>query len=99
VKRNEIKIDLDDIKIIMHDNFEHFNVILNNVYCSSCGGSYESTIVNYTAYLNKLNDIILKGECKKCSGKVGRYIEIGESKECFAAADHIRNIKKNFKRL
>jgi hypothetical protein len=97
MKRNEIKIDIDDIRVIFGDDFEHFNSIINNVFCANCGGSYSRTIINYTAYLNKLNDIILKGECKSCSGKVGRYIETGESKERFAAADHIRNIKKNYK--
>jgi hypothetical protein len=99
MKRNEIKIDQDDIRIIFGDEIDHFNTILNTVYCTHCGGSYDISIVNYTAYLNKLNDIILKGECKTCSGKVGRYLETGESEERFAAADHVRNIKKNYKQL
>ena len=99
MKRNEIKIDLDDILIILGGDTEHFNTILNNVYCTKCGGSYDKTIINYTAYLNKLNDIVLKGECKTCSGKIGRYLETGDSKERFAAADHVRDIKKNYKKI
>jgi hypothetical protein len=99
MKRNEIKIDMDDIRVIFGDDIDHFNTIINNVFCTSCGGAYDRTIVNFTAYLNNLNDIVLKGECKTCSGKVGRYIETGESKERFAAADHIRNIKRNYKKV
>ena len=99
MKRNEIKIDLDDIQVIFGGEMDHFNTILKSVYCTKCGGSYDKTIVNYTAYLNNLNDIVLKGECQTCSGKVGRYLETGESKERFAAADHVRNIKKNFNRI
>jgi hypothetical protein len=99
MKRNEIKIDMDDIQVIFGDDIEYFNSTLNNVYCTNCGGSYDKTIVNYTAYLNNLNDIVLKGECKTCSGKVGRYLETGESKERFPAADHVRIIKKNFKKI
>ncbi len=99
MKRNEIKIDMDDIRVIFGDDYEHFSSILNNVFCAKCGGSYERTIVNYTAYLNKLNDIVLNGECKTCKGKVARYLETGESKEKFDAADHIRNIKKNYKKV
>jgi hypothetical protein len=99
MQRNEIKIDIDDIRVIFGDDMEHFNSIINNVYCTKCGGDYDKTIVNYSAHLNKLNDIILKGECSKCSGKVARYIETGESEERFAAADHLRNIKKNFKKI
>jgi DNA polymerase II large subunit len=99
MKRNEIKINSDDIQVIFGGDIEHFNKILDTVYCTKCGGSYDKTIVNYTAYLTKLNDIVLKGECKTCSGKVARYIETGESEERFAAADHIRNIKKNYKEI
>jgi hypothetical protein len=99
MKRNEISIDIDDITVIFGGDIEHFNEILKKVYCTHCGGSYDKTIVNYTATLNKLNDIVLKGECKTCSGKVGRYLETGESKERFDAADHVRNIKKNFKKI
>jgi hypothetical protein len=99
MKRNEIIIDVDDIKVIFGDDYGNFNIILTNVYCTNCGGSYDKTIVNYTAYLNKLNDIVLKGECSNCGGKVGRYIETGESEDKFIAADHIRNIKKNFKKI
>jgi RNase P subunit RPR2 len=98
MKRNEIRIDIDDIKIIMQDDFIHFQKILDNVFCRNCDFQ-TTTIVNYKAYLNKLNDIILKGECKKCGGKVARYIESGESEEKFAAADHIRNIKKNYNKI
>jgi hypothetical protein len=99
MKRNEIKIDMDDIRVIFGDDFEHFDTIIKNVFCAKCGGTYDRTIVNFTAYLNELNDIVLKGECKTCSGKVGRYLETGESKERFTAADHIRNIKKNYKKV
>jgi hypothetical protein len=99
MRRNEIKIDVDDILVIFGGDIEHFNMIVNSVYCTNCGGSYDKTIINYTAYLNKLNDIVLKGDCKTCSGKVGRYIETGESEELFAAADHIRIIKKNYKKI
>ncbi|MDQ0965933.1 DNA polymerase II large subunit [Flavobacterium sp. W4I14] len=48
-----------------------------------------STITNYKPYLNKLNDIILKGFCLKCGGPVNRYIETGENIQSAAVAMHI----------
>lgn len=46
--------------------------ILSNVYCSHCNNTVK--IVDFTATMDK-GDLILSGECDRCSGKVARLIE------------------------
>ncbi|WP_254871154.1 hypothetical protein [Bacillus sp. Marseille-Q1617] len=42
-----------------------------NVFCSKCG---VTTIVDY--HVDSIDhDIVLKGHCKKCNGKVARVID------------------------
>lgn len=91
---NTIKITLEDIELIMGDRFSFFTEILDNCFCANCE-KHQTSITNYKAYLNNLQDLILKGECIKCGGPVGRYIETGENKESVETAKHIRSIKKS----
>lgn len=46
--------------------------LLSNVYCSKCKDTVK--IVDFEATMDK-DDLILKGKCEKCSGKVARLIE------------------------
>lgn len=73
----------EDLKLIYGDDYGFFqSKILSNCYCANCLESkYDSTIVSYEIFLNDLNDIILKGLCAKCGGKIGRYVETGEVAE------------------
>lgn len=46
--------------------------ILSNVYCSKCKDIVR--IVDFEATVDK-DDLLLKGKCENCSGKVARLIE------------------------
>ena len=46
--------------------------ILSNVYCSKCADMVK--IVDFEATADS-DDLVLKGKCEKCSGKVTRLIE------------------------
>ena len=46
--------------------------LLSNVYCSKCKTTVK--LVDFAATIEK-NDLILKGQCEKCSGSVARVIE------------------------
>lgn len=95
-EKDEIEINLDDIEFIMQDDFVHFQMLSENCFCSQCKDSI-TTIVNFKAYLNNLNDLKLIGQCIRCGNKVCRHIETGEKKVMFEAAEHIRLIRKHFK--
>lgn len=96
-EKPEIEIDLDDIKVIMGNDFVHFQSVVENCFCSQCSES-NTTIVNYKAYLNDLDDIVLRGKCITCGSPVGRYIETGEQLDAAKRADQIRSIKVKLKR-
>lgn len=88
----EIEIEDYDIEIIMLDQYKHLDLILESCYCTGCNDM--CTITNFKPYLNKLNDIILKGFCFKCGRPVNRYIETGENMQSAAVAKHIKNVLK-----
>lgn len=46
--------------------------LLSNVYCSSCKDMVK--IVDFQATIER-DDLLLKGKCENCSGKVARLIE------------------------
>ena len=95
----EIKIHIEDVEIIMGDDFRHLDRVLNSIYCSHCKNGYSGTIENYKIYLNKLDDIIFVGDCTKCKNYVARYLETGETTSKAEVARHIRTIKKQFRTL
>lgn len=97
MNHKEIKIDLEDVQLIMGIEFPFFEKILSNVYCGNCyQDSSTTTIVDYEIFLNDLNDLLLKGTCKRCGGPVARYIETGESKDKAEVAKHIKMVKKKY---
>ena len=91
----EVRISEDQLRFIYGDEYDFFvNKILPNCYCGQCADSgYHSTITNYEAFLNDLNDVILQGFCGKCGSKIGRYLEMGEVEEYLSRIEKI--IKKN----
>ena len=93
----EIEIQMEDVEIILGDDVVHLDKIINHVYCAHCEVGYNSTIENYTIYLNKLDDVLFVGQCAKCKNYVARYVETGENHSKAEIARHIRTIKKEFK--
>jgi hypothetical protein len=95
----EIEIHMEDVEIIMGDDFKHLEQILRTVYCLHCNKGYTSAMENYKIYLNKLDDIIFQGQCATCKNDVARYLETGETTAKAEIARHIRTIKKEFKTI
>ncbi|WP_378410655.1 hypothetical protein [Rhodocytophaga aerolata] len=98
MSRKEIEITLEDVELIMGENIHFLNKYIENCFCRNCNPSL-TTITNYRFFLNDLEDIILKGDCIKCSSPVARYIETGENKESAGMAKHIREIVKKYKKI
>ena len=98
MSRKEIEINLEDVELIMGETIQFLSNCIENCFCRNCNPSL-TTITNYRFFLNELEDIILKGECIKCSSPVARYIETGENKESAEIAKHIREIVKRYKKI
>jgi hypothetical protein len=91
-KQTEIKINRFQLNVLLNnEQKEGFDYLLNQgVFCNTCGGTCEKGIEIKEIYLNSLNDIMVKGSCKVCNGKVTRIMEFGEDKVFFDKANDFR---------
>lgn len=93
-KAKQIKITEEDFKFIYGDDYGFFqSKILSNCYCAVCLGN--SAIVNYVSFINDLDDVILRGFCAKCGGRIGRYLETGEVEEFLP---RIKQLRKKYQK-
>lgn len=90
-RQNEIEIQLEDVELILSENYPTLDFFLSNVYCARCQNSTD--VKDLKIFLDDSNDIILDGSCINCKQPVSRYIETGESAISADIAKHIRAIK------
>jgi hypothetical protein len=93
-RQNEIEIFMEDVELIMGNDYGKLPVFLQSAFCAKCSGSV--TIMNYKIYLDDRQDIIFEGICSTCKGPVSRYIETGGSPATENIARHIRAVKLQF---
>ncbi|MEQ8470203.1 MAG: hypothetical protein RIC35_03420 [Marinoscillum sp.] len=77
-----------EFRIIMGDSWKYLGMLTEQVFCDCI--NQEKRLVDYTPYLTKLNDILLKGFCSGCGRIAARHIETGESPEKSQEAERIR---------
>ena len=93
----EIPISLFEVKNLMGDKFQVFESITsNNIFCANCTRDKGVVGMNiHKIYLSNLNDVIARGTCKECGGKVARVMETGEDSDFYERAMAFRKAKKN----
>ncbi|TYB32768.1 MAG: hypothetical protein FXF49_09835 [Flexistipes sinusarabici] len=92
----DLEINLFQLNgLFTEDQKRGFRFILQKgVFCTTCKGPCEKEIQIEKTYITPMNDILVKGTCKVCGGKVARVIEFGEDKTFSEKADKFRkNIK------
>lgn len=90
----DIKISEEELEWIVGDQIEIvLNSGLKRVHCVKCDEKYDSEMINYEIWMNRLGDIIFEGQCKKCNHKVGRYLEIGEEPQIYKKIMNLRGEK------
>lgn len=89
----EIQINQFQLALLLNDEQKKFfkMVVANNVFCSQCGGVAKDGISVNEMFLTNLNDILVKGTCNACKGKVARMMEFGEDEEFYNKAMNFRN--------
>jgi hypothetical protein len=99
-KRSEHIIDKTDVELnnwefqlVMGDAWEYLSAFENSIFCDC--GTLGKKLIEYKVYLNKLNDIVLRGKCSGCNSIAARYIETGENSESFATGERIKKMKKD----
>lgn len=91
---DEIEIGQFQLQLMFGKSFKKdFKLYLDNIFCE-CGIPTKS-LVDYKSYLNKLNDITLRGQCSSCGSIAIRYIENGERKGIDKIANKIRSLNKS----
>lgn len=91
-----ISITEEDLKFIAKEEFEQIvNLAKHNSFCSNCHGKNKVEMINYTLELNRLNDVLFRGICKHCKGKMARCVEIGEQPKFRLRTEIIREKKLN----
>ncbi len=88
----EIPINRFQLAILLNDEEKQgYKYLLNEgVICMNCGGIAKKGIVVEEIFLTSLNDIMVKGICKVCNGKVARIMEFGEDKAFYEKANNFR---------
>ena len=93
----KIKINQFQLAVLLNDEQKKFfdMVIADNVFCSQCRGLAKEGITINEMFLTDLNDILVKGTCNTCKGKVARTMEFGEDKDFYNKAMDFRNSIRN----
>jgi hypothetical protein len=89
----EIPINPFQLAILLNDEQKDFYsyVLAENVFCCNCGGSAIKGIEVKEIFLTNLNDVLVRGTCNECNGKVARIFEFGEDKAFYEKANRFRN--------
>ena len=82
-----------EFRLVMGESWDYRHEFINNFFCV-CRRS-DSVLLEYSIYLNDLNDILLRGKCSGCGNIASRYIETGENQANYEAAERIRQMKKS----
>jgi hypothetical protein len=91
-RQNEVEIQMDDVHLILGDQFSSLQTFLRSAFCVKCED--QTHIEKFRIFLDDTNDIIFDGYCGKCGTAVSRYIETGESSGSSEIAMHIRAVRK-----
>ena len=91
-KLTDIKINGFQLNVLLNDEQkEGFEYLQNQgVFCSTCKGICSKGVEIKEIYLNSLNDIMIRANCKVCNGQVTRIMEFGEDEEFFKKANDFR---------
>ena len=77
-EQREVSISVAELQELLATEFDQIvGLAKHNSFCSTCEDKAQAEMINYTTSLNHLNDVIFRGNCKVCGGKMVRYVEIG----------------------
>lgn len=96
-KQRDIQINPFQLSRLLNDEQKSGYVFLLNdgVYCSTCGDSCAKGVNVSEIHLNAMNDILIRGTCKVCNGKVTRIMEFGEDRDFCEKANNFREEMEN----
>ena len=93
----EIRINQLQLDKLLDEKQKYFfdKILLENVFCKNCKGTCTQGIKISEMFISTLNDIVVKGICNICGGKVARVMEFGEDPAFYARVTEYRKTLKN----
>ncbi|WP_421919281.1 hypothetical protein [Marinifilum sp.] len=82
-KNHEIKLNQFQLNVLLDEQEKaaYDYIVQEGTYCVHCKEMCSKGVDVKENVLNEMNDILIKGICKKCKGRVSRFIEYGEFDE------------------
>lgn len=95
----EIEIKLEDVRLIMGEQFEPvFEQFIQGANCTACRRFGDATIAIKSIWLNPIGDITIEGWCKDCGERISRYLETGADPNSYDQAMAIREFKMDIQK-
>jgi hypothetical protein len=88
----DIELNRWEFQLVMGEAWKDRDLFTESIFCTC--DSPEKKLIDFKVYLTRLNDLVLKGKCSGCQSIAARYIETGENKDNFEAAERIRKMKR-----
>lgn len=92
INPNDIELNDFELRLVLDESWQHIDLFLKSIFCTCTAENKK--LVDYKAYLNNLNDVVLKGNCNGCMNIAARYLETGDNLNSKAAAERIRAMKQ-----
>lgn len=91
-KLKEISLNRFQLNILLNEEEKeaYQYIVQEGTYCVHCKEICSQGVDVKENYLNEMNDVLIKGKCKKCLGSVSRFIEYGEFEDFFERANNFR---------
>jgi len=82
-KMKEIELNQFQLNVLLDEEEKaaYNYIVQEGTFCVHCKDMCTKGVDVKENFLNDMNDILIKGKCKKCSGNVSRFIEYGEFEE------------------
>jgi hypothetical protein len=84
----EIKLNQFQLNVLLseEDKEEYEYIIEEEIFCMKCDENCSQGVEIKEHFLNTMNDLLLKGTCKKCGTAFSHFIDFGEDPDFFKRA-------------
>jgi hypothetical protein len=91
-RQKNIQINQFQLKRLLNAEEQKGYALLlrEGVFCPQCGNSCAKGVEVTEIHLNDMNDILIRGICKVCKGRVARIMEFGENPGFYVKANEFR---------
>jgi len=91
LSEDDFPITEKELQFIVGEEYETIrNLAIDNSFCHTCFKEKGYQMKIERLYLLSNNDVVFKGNCTRCSGRMARVVEIGEQSKYRIKTDIVR---------